>query len=122
VSDTVSAIAAVGLGHRRDMFAPGPPSTRDELRVRAGDGDAPLRPDSARWRKYLEHVVRDGDARAVVRQLCRTTGAHRVALHRLVHRIPAPGQPATPPEPRPIADLPCAPSPTPHALASADRP
>lgn len=117
-----AAIAAVGLDHRWDMFAPGPPSTRDELWVRAGDRDAPLRPDSARWRKYLEHVVRDGDARALVRELCRTTGAHRVALYRLVHRIPAPGQPATPPEPRPIAERSCAPSPTQQLLSGADRP
>lgn len=115
-----AVLTAVGLDHRWDMFAPNPPSTQDELLVRFADGDAsrdvPLRPANPRWRKYFEHLGRDQDARALLRDLCRTTGAHRVALYRLAHPIPAPGRPATPPDQRQIADLSCAPSPTQQLL------
>lgn len=119
-----AALAAVGLDHRWDMFAPHPPSTRDELFVRV-DGDpsrdVALRPANVRWRKYFEHVVRDADPRGLLRHLCGTTGARRVALHRLVYPIPAPGRAAAPPDQRRIAEHTCAPS-APEFLAHADRP
>lgn len=118
-------LAAVGLEHRWDMFAPHPPSTQDELLVRLVDGngsrDVPLRPANLRWRKYFEHLGRDTDARALLGQLCRSTGAHRVALYRLAHPIPAPGRPASPPDQRRIAELACAP-PLQQLVVRADRP
>lgn len=122
-----AVLAAIGLDHRWDMFAPDPPSTHDELLARLVDGDAsrdvPLRPANLRWRKYFERVGRDNDALALLRHLCRTTGAHRVALYRLAHPIPAPGRPATtPPDESRLADLTCAPSPARQLLVRADRP
>lgn len=122
----LAALAAAGLDHRWDMFAPGPPSTHDEMLARLIDGDAardvPLRPANARWRKYFEHLGRDHDALALLRHLCHTTGAHRVALYRLAYPIPARGQPAAPPDEHRIADLTCAPSSALELLAHTERP
>ena len=120
-----AVLAAIGLDHRWDMFAPQPPSTQDELVARL-DGDAsrdvPLRPASLRWRKYYERVGRDKDALALLRHLCRTTGAHRVALYLRTRPIPAPGRPATPPDEHRLADLTCAPSLAQQLLVRAGRP
>lgn len=121
-----AVLAAAGLEHRWNMFAPRPPFTHDELLVRLVDGDAsrdvPLRPANLRWRKYFEHVGHGNDARALLRHLCRTSGAHRVTLYRIAHPIPAPGQSVTPPAQRLIADLTCVPSATGQLLTRADRP